>query len=110
MEPNMCETSLNSHENNCMPISWTIITISIPRTKMKDKIFVENSMFFYFDEKYFHVKINIYGDIAELVSQYGFLTLGSNAHTTRIGCFYWGVVLNNRAAFQFCNNFFPSIS
>ncbi len=40
-----------------IPLSWT---------KMKDTIFIENFMFFYFDKQYFHVKINTYGHIAKI--------------------------------------------
>ncbi len=33
---------------------------------MKDTIIVENFILFHFNEKFFHVKINIYGDIAKI--------------------------------------------
>ncbi len=49
---------------------------------MKDTIIVDNFMLFYFDEKYSHVKINIYADCSlSTVFQYSFSTLRGNAQT-----------------------------
>ncbi len=42
-------------------------------------------MLLHFEEKYFHVKVNIYADIGKIVSQYGFSTLGRGAHTRGLG-------------------------
>ncbi len=49
---------------------------------MEDTIFVENFMLFHFDKRYFHIKINICGDITKIVffSMISQLRAGGNAH------------------------------
>ncbi len=74
---------------------------------MKYTIFVENFMLFYFDNKYFHIKINIYGGIAKKDFQYDFSTKGVLAHRGgAVSMFISTQSSNRRIKFQFCSNFF----
>ncbi len=88
-------------------ISQVIIQISIvPGTKMKDNIIVENFMLFQFDEKYFQVNINIYGNIPKIQ----FLNFGGRGQQAHSGWRGFSRFIGGQSSiicqFQFCSNFY----